>query len=66
MIVVGAGIVGLSAAWALGRAGHEPVLLERGPIPNPMAASHDRHRLIRLAHSAGDGRNLIIHDAYAA
>jgi glycine/D-amino acid oxidase-like deaminating enzyme len=66
VIVVGAGIVGLSAAWALERAGHEPVLLERGPIPNPMAASHDRHRLIRLAHSAGDGRNLIIHDAYAA
>jgi glycine/D-amino acid oxidase-like deaminating enzyme len=66
VIVVGAGIVGLSAAWALGCAGHEPVLLERGPIPNPMAASHDRHRLIRLAHSAGDGRNLIIHDAYAA
>jgi glycine/D-amino acid oxidase-like deaminating enzyme len=66
VIVVGAGIVGLSAAWALERAGHEPVLLERGPIPNPMAASHDQHRLIRLAHSAGDGRNLIIHDAYAA
>lgn len=66
VIVVGAGIVGLSAAWALARAGHEPVLVERGPIPNPLAASHDRHRLIRLAHAEGDGRGLIVRDAYTA
>jgi sarcosine oxidase len=66
VIVVGAGIVGLSAAWALRRAGHEPVVLEQGPVPNPLAASHDRHRLIRLAHAEGDGRGVIIHDAYAA
>lgn len=67
VIVVGAGIVGLSAAWALKRAGHEPLVLDKGEaIPNPLAASHDRHRLIRLAHSEGDGRGHIIHDAYAA
>jgi sarcosine oxidase len=66
VVVIGAGIVGLAAAWALQRAGHQPVILEQGPIPNPLSASHDRHRLIRLAHSDGDGRGLIIHDAYAA
>lgn len=66
VIVVGAGIVGLSAAWALQRGGHEPVLFERGPIPNPLAASSDRHRLIRLAHSEGDGRGVIVHEAFAA
>jgi glycine/D-amino acid oxidase-like deaminating enzyme len=66
VIVVGAGVVGLSAAWALSRAGHVPVVLDQGAIPNPLSASHDRHRLIRLAHSDGDGRNLIIHEAYAA
>ena len=66
VIVVGAGVVGLSAAWALERAGHRPVVVEQGAIPNPLSASHDRHRLIRLAHSDGDGRNLIIHEAYAA
>ena len=38
----------------------------QGAIPNPLSASHDRHRLIRLAHSDGDGRGLTIHDAYAA
>lgn len=66
VIVVGAGVVGLSAAWALCRAGHRAVILEQGSIPNPLSASFDRHRLIRLAHSDGDGRGLTIHDAYAA
>jgi glycine/D-amino acid oxidase-like deaminating enzyme len=66
VIVVGAGVVGLAAAWALSRAGYQAVVLERGVIPNPLSASHDRHRLIRLAHSEGDGRGLTIHDAYAA
>jgi glycine/D-amino acid oxidase-like deaminating enzyme len=66
VIVIGAGIVGLSAAWALNRTGHEAVVVEQGAVPNPLAASYDRHRMIRLAHSEGDGRNLIIHDAYAA
>jgi glycine/D-amino acid oxidase-like deaminating enzyme len=66
VIVVGAGVVGLSAARALLKAGHEPVVLDQGAIPNPVASSNDRHRLIRLAHSAGDGRGIIIHEAYAA
>jgi sarcosine oxidase len=66
VIVVGAGIVGLCAAWWLKRNGHTPVVLEQGPLPNPAAASHDHHRLIRLAHGAGDGRGRMIRQAYAA
>jgi glycine/D-amino acid oxidase-like deaminating enzyme len=66
VVIVGAGIVGLSAAWALKKVGHDPVVLDQGPIPNPIASSNDRHRLIRLAHSEGDGRGTIIHEAYAA
>lgn len=66
VIVVGAGIVGMSAARALVEAGHLPTVLDQGPIPNPHASSHDAHRLIRLAHSDGDGRGHTIHDAYAA
>lgn len=66
VIVVGAGIVGLSAAWWLRRLGHAPIVLDKGPIPNPDSSSHDRHRLIRLAHTEGDGRGVIIHEAYAA
>jgi sarcosine oxidase len=64
--IVGGGIVGLSAALELSRAGHRVELLEQGPIPNPLAASHDRHRLIRLAHSPEDGRGRIIGAAFAA
>ncbi|HET6469843.1 MAG TPA: FAD-dependent oxidoreductase [Geminicoccaceae bacterium] len=66
VVVVGAGIVGLSAAWWLARQGHAPVVLDQGPIPNPLASSFDHHRLIRLAHGEGDGRGRIIHEAYAA
>lgn len=66
VIVVGAGLVGLSAARALVGAGHRPIVLDQGPIPNPRASSHDAHRLIRLAHSERDGRGRTIHDAYAA
>jgi sarcosine oxidase len=66
IVVVGAGIVGLSAAWWLTRLGHAPIVLDQGPIPNPIASSFDGHRLIRLAHSVGDGRGRIIHEAYAA
>ncbi|MFO1067755.1 MAG: FAD-dependent oxidoreductase [Geminicoccaceae bacterium] len=66
VVIVGAGVAGLSAAWWLRRLGHQPVVIDQGPIPNPMASSFDRHRLIRLAHSEGDGRGVIIHEAFAA
>ncbi len=51
-IVVGAGINGLATAWALCRRGWDVELTERGPLPNPEAASYDHHRLIRT-HYAG-------------
>ena len=46
VIVVGAGIAGLSTAWALTKAGHHVTILEQGAIPNPLAASGDHHRII--------------------
>lgn len=66
VVIVGAGILGLSTAWALARAGHEPVLLERGPIPNPLASSHDRHRAIRVTYGAEHGYARMVLDAFAA
>lgn len=50
VIVVGGGIVGLASAWALRRGRAEVTVVERGPIPNPHAASADHHRLIRAAY----------------
>lgn len=65
-IVVGGGIMGLCAAWALARKGHRAVLIDKGPIPNPDGASNDRHRLIRYAYGAEDGYCRMVADAYGA
>ncbi|MBM3491521.1 MAG: FAD-dependent oxidoreductase [Alphaproteobacteria bacterium] len=53
--IVGGGIFGLSAAWGLARAGRRVSLFEQGPLPNPLAASFDRHRLTRHAYGEAAG-----------
>jgi glycine/D-amino acid oxidase-like deaminating enzyme len=65
-IVVGAGIMGLCAAWALRRAGHDVVVYEQGPIPNPLASSCDEHRLTRFTYGAMTGYARMVQDAHAA
>lgn len=66
IIVVGAGIAGLSSAWALTKRGHSVTVLEQGPIPNPLAASGDHHRIIRRAYGAAAGYGRLITEAYEA
>jgi sarcosine oxidase len=66
VIVVGAGIAGLSTAWSLVKAGHNVSIVEQGPIPNPLAASGDHHRIIRRAYRAGTGYGQLISEAYEA
>jgi glycine/D-amino acid oxidase-like deaminating enzyme len=66
VIVIGGGIMGLCSAWALRRAGHEPVLYEQGPIPNPLASSCDEHRLTRFTYGAMTGYARMVHEAHAA
>ncbi|NBN63311.1 NAD(P)/FAD-dependent oxidoreductase [Pannonibacter tanglangensis] len=66
VIVVGAGIAGLSTAWALVRRGVTVTLLEQGPVPNPLSASGDQHRIIRRAYGGQGGYQRRISDAYAA
>ncbi|RJT37632.1 FAD-dependent oxidoreductase [Mesorhizobium waimense] len=66
VIVVGAGIAGLSTAWSLVKAGHSVSIVEQGPIPNPLAASGDHHRVIRRAYRAGTGYGQLITEAYEA
>lgn len=66
VIVVGAGISGLSTAWSLVRRGHAVTLVEQGRIPNPLAASGDHHRIIRRAYPSATGYGRAITEAYAA
>ncbi|MDJ0950791.1 MAG: FAD-dependent oxidoreductase [Alphaproteobacteria bacterium] len=64
--IVGAGVMGLSAAWGLARRGHEVEVYEQGPIPNPMASSVDQHRLIRTPYSSMGNYARMVRDAHAA
>jgi glycine/D-amino acid oxidase-like deaminating enzyme len=45
--IVGAGIFGLAAAVELRERGHEVVVFEQGPVPNPRASSTDTSKTIR-------------------
>jgi glycine/D-amino acid oxidase-like deaminating enzyme len=64
--VVGAGIMGLSAAWALCRLGHRVTVLDQDAIPNPRGASFDQHRLIRYPYGAALGYTRMVGEAYRA
>ena len=66
VIVVGAGIAGLSSAWSLTKRGHQVTLIEQGAIPNPLAASGDHHRIIRRAYGKASGYGRAITEAYRA
>ncbi|SOH94160.1 sarcosine oxidase/sarcosine oxidase subunit beta [Monaibacterium marinum] len=51
-LIVGGGINGLCTARALTLRGWQVTVVEREPLPNPLSASWDHHRLIR-SHYAG-------------
>jgi sarcosine oxidase subunit beta len=65
-LILGAGIMGLSCAWALARAGWQVQVVEQDAVPNPRGASVDDHRLIRHAYGAARGYMRMIDPAYAA
>jgi glycine/D-amino acid oxidase-like deaminating enzyme len=64
--IVGAGIMGLSTAWALARDGHDVAVFEQSAVPNPLGSSVDQHRLIRHPYGADRGYTRMINRAYEA
>ena len=65
-IVVGAGIVGLSAARALSAEGYRVEVIEQGPVPNAHGSSVDTSRLIRHTYGTQHGYAALVDAAYAA
>src|SRR5438552_13853062 len=50
IIVVGAGINGVTSAIELKKRGHRVVLVDPGPLPHPLAASTDISKAVRAAY----------------
>jgi glycine/D-amino acid oxidase-like deaminating enzyme len=50
IIVVGAGINGVTGAIELKKRGHKVVLVDPGPLPHPLAASTDISKAVRAAY----------------
>lgn len=57
ILVAGAGINGLMAAFYLVKEGADVTICDAGPIPNTASASFGPHRLLHPWHSSGDARN---------
>jgi sarcosine oxidase / L-pipecolate oxidase len=55
IIVVGAGIFGVTAALELQRRGYAVSLFDPGPLPHPHAASTDISKVIRMDYGADEG-----------
>lgn len=54
VVVVGAGINGVTAAIELKMRGHSVVLIDPGPLPHPLAASTDISKAVRAAYGADE------------
>ena len=63
IIVVGAGIFGVTAARELRRRRWEVILVDPGPIPHPRAASNDISKVVRLAYGTDEVYTALMEEA---
>lgn len=54
VVVVGAGIFGITAAWELARRGWGVTVIDPGPVPRPVAATTDVSKVIRMDYGADE------------
>jgi glycine/D-amino acid oxidase-like deaminating enzyme len=54
IVIVGAGIFGVSAALELRHRGYPVILVDPGPLPHPQAASTDISKVVRMDYAAED------------
>ena len=64
VIVVGAGIFGVTAALELRRRGHPVSLFDPGPLPHPNAASTDITKVIRMDYGADALYTALMEEAF--
>ena len=48
VVIVGAGMFGLTASLELQRRGYSVVVVDPGPVPHPLASSNDISRMVRM------------------
>ncbi len=66
LLVVGAGIFGLSTAWSAVKRGATVEIVDQASIPNPIGSSVDQHRLIRYPYGPQEGYTRMVAQAYAS
>ncbi len=64
-VVVGAGIFGVTAALELRARGHDVALLDQGRAPNPLAASTDISKVIRIEYGPDEELMVLAELAHA-
>jgi len=65
VLVVGAGVFGVTAALELRGRGHDVTLVDQGPIPNPLAASTDVSKVIRMEYGPDEDYMALAEEARA-
>lgn len=65
IIIVGAGINGVTAALELKQRGHAVTLVDPGPLPHPLAASTDISKAVRAAYGADEDYTALAERALA-
>ena len=64
MIVVGAGIFGITTALELKARGYHVAILDPGPLPHPLAASTDISKVVRMEYGADETYMAMAEQAY--